>query len=321
MIKITSPSRLHLTLIDLNAKIGRVDGGVGITLDFPHIRISAENADSVEVIDKSHLSDRMQAAAEAILPDGEGVRITIEEDMPDHVGLGSGTQSALCAAAAVNELYGLGMSARELAIAVGRGGTSGIGVASFESGGFLVDGGHRFSDKGAFSPSAASRADPAPILFRHDFPDWDIVLAIPHTKGAHDVQEVDIFKKECPIPLREVQDVSHTILMQMMPAIMEGDIESFGCAVNHIQSAGFKKLEVDLQPQSVRDIIEFMQDSGTYGAGMSSFGPAVYGFVDSKTQGKQIQKDVQGMLDETIGGSVIITRANNSGATITNTEA
>ncbi|MEZ5334482.1 MAG: hypothetical protein R2741_04185 [Methanolobus sp.] len=49
--------------------------------------------------------------------------------------------------AAVNELYNLGKSVRELAIAVGRGGTSGIGVASFEMGGFIVDGGHRFSDR------------------------------------------------------------------------------------------------------------------------------------------------------------------------------
>ncbi|HJH32365.1 MAG TPA: beta-ribofuranosylaminobenzene 5'-phosphate synthase [Methanosarcinaceae archaeon] len=321
MIKIISPSRLHLTLIDLNAGIGRVDGSVGITLDSPHICISAEKADSIEVIGKSHLSDRMLAAAEAVMPDSCGIRITIEEDMPDHVGLGSGTQSALCAAMAVNELYALGMSVRELAIAVGRGGTSGIGVASFKSGGFLVDGGHRFSDKGAFSPSAASRADPAPILFRHDFPDWDIILALPDTKGAHDVQEVDIFKQVCPIPLREVQDISHTILMQVMPAIIEGDIENFGCAVNHIQAVGFKRREIELQSQPVRDIIEFMQDSGTYGAGMSSFGPAVYGFIDSKIQGKRIQKDVQDILDETIGGSVMITHANNSGAMITDTEA
>ncbi|MGP8328983.1 MAG: beta-ribofuranosylaminobenzene 5'-phosphate synthase [Methanosarcinaceae archaeon] len=320
MIKITSPSRLHLTLIDLNAEIGRVDGGVGITLDSPHMRISAENADSIEVIGKSYFADRMRIAAEAVMPDSRGIRITIKEDVPDHVGLGSGTQSALCAATAVNELYNLGMSTRELAIAVGRGGTSGIGVESFKSGGFLVDGGHRFSEKRAFSPSAASRADPAPILFRHDFPDWDIILALPDTKGAHDMQEVDIFKQACPIPLREVQAVSHIILMQMMPAIMENDIESFGCAVNYIQAVGFKRREVELQSQSVRDIIEFMQDCGTFGAGMSSFGPTVYGFVESKTQGKQIQKDVQDMLDETIGGSVMITRANNSGAVIMDTE-
>ncbi|WP_332881590.1 hypothetical protein [Methanosarcina horonobensis] len=35
MINVVSPSRLHLTLIDLNAEIGRVDGGVGITLESP----------------------------------------------------------------------------------------------------------------------------------------------------------------------------------------------------------------------------------------------------------------------------------------------
>jgi len=316
MIKITSPSRLHLTLIDLNAEIGRVDGGVGITLGSPHIKMSAEMSGTVEITGASRLADRIRAAATAVLPEGEGIRIHIEEDMPDHVGLGSGTQSALSAAAAVNELYGLGFSVRELAIAVGRGGTSGIGVASFENGGFVVDGGHRFSDKGAFSPSAASRADPAPVLFRHDFPDWDIVLALPDTQGAHDAHEVDIFRKECPIPLREVQEVAHVILMQMMPAVMEGDIESFGCAVDHLQTAGFKRREVELQSISVRDVIEFMQDSGTHGAGMSSFGPVVYGFTDSRSQGRQIRKDVQKMLNETIGGRVVITKANNSGASI-----
>ncbi len=35
MIKVVSPSRLHLTLIDLNAELGRVDGGAGITLESP----------------------------------------------------------------------------------------------------------------------------------------------------------------------------------------------------------------------------------------------------------------------------------------------
>jgi beta-ribofuranosylaminobenzene 5'-phosphate synthase len=40
--------------------------------------------------------------------------------MPNHVGVGSGTQAALSVAAAVNRLYGLGLSVREMAIAVGR---------------------------------------------------------------------------------------------------------------------------------------------------------------------------------------------------------
>jgi beta-ribofuranosylaminobenzene 5'-phosphate synthase len=233
-----------------------------------------------------------------------------------HVGFGSGTQAALSAAAAVNELYGLGMSVRELAIAVGRGGTSGIGVASFETGGFIVDGGHKFSDKGSFSPSSASKAAPAPVLFRHDFPDWDIVLALPDTQGAHDAKEVNIFQKECPIPVNEVQELCHILLMKMLPAIIEQDIEAFGYSINHIQNIGFKRREVDLQHQIVKDVIALMQDNGAYGAGMSSFGPAVYGIVDNKEDAAYLQEDVQDLLDRTIGGRVIVTKANNTGAEI-----
>lgn len=316
MIRITSPSRLHLTLIDMNASLGRIDGGAGISLTSPHVVISAQKSDIVEVTAGSVLTERMEAAARKVLPEGEGVRITIEEDMFAHVGLGSGTQAALSAAAAVNELYGLGMSVRELAIAVGRGGTSGIGVASFESGGFIVDGGHRFSDKGSFSPSSASRADPAPVLFRQDFPDWDIVLALPDVQGAYDTNEVDIFRRACPIPLNQVQELSHLVLMKLMPAVVEKDIEAFGHAVNHIQTLGFKRCEVELQHQAVRDVMTLMQESGAYGAGMSSFGPAVYGVVDNKEDAAYIMEDVQDLLDSTIGGRVMITRANNTGAEI-----
>ena len=108
----------------------------------------------------------------------------------------------------MNELYGLGKSVRELAFAVKRGGTSGIGVTAFEKGGFIVDGGHRFKDKGAFMPSAASRVPPGPVLFREDFPDWDIVIAVPNEKGMHDQEEIDVFKKFCPLPIEEVREVA-----------------------------------------------------------------------------------------------------------------
>ncbi|WP_406660174.1 beta-ribofuranosylaminobenzene 5'-phosphate synthase [Methanolobus sp. ZRKC3] len=316
MIRIKSPSRLHLTLIDMNASYGRIDGGVGISLDYPHVVISAEKSSEIVVSGESVLRERMELAARKLLPEGEGISISIEEDMFTHVGLGSGTQAALSAAAAVNELYDLGKSVRELAIEVGRGGTSGIGVASFESGGFIIDGGHRFSDKGSFSPSSASRADPAPVLFREDFPDWEIVLAIPDTQGAHDSKEVDVFQQACPVPLNEVQEISHLILMKMMPAILEKDIQAFGYAVNHIQNLGFKKCEVDIQLQAVRDVIALMQDSGASGAGMSSFGPAVYGIVENSEDAAYLMEDVQELLDKSIGGSVVMTKANNSGAEI-----
>ncbi len=316
MIRIVSPSRLHLTLIDLNAEIGRVDGGVGITLESPGMELSAVEAETVEVLGDSFLAGRVRKGAESVLPEGRGIRIHIEKDISDHVGLGSGTQAAISAAAAVNEVYGLGKSVRELAVAVGRGGTSGIGVAAFENGGFILDGGHKFKDKGAFSPSAASHVPPGPVLFRKDFPEWPIVLAIADTKGAHDAEEVDIFKKVCPIPLAEVQEVAHVILMQMLPALVEEDLESFGKAVDHIQTVGFKKREVDIQPRPVLDIVQFMRDNGASGSGVSSFGPVVYGIAGSMSEGEKLRKEVQQMLDESIGGEALLTKAKNRGADI-----
>lgn len=316
MIKVLSPSRLHLTLIDLNADLGRVDGGAGITLESPGMELSATESDTVEIFGDSVLASKVRQAAEVLLPAGRGIRIRIEESLPDHVGLGSGTQASLSAAAAINRMYGLGKSVRELAVAVGRGGTSGIGVAAFENGGIILDGGHKFKDKCAFSPSAASRTPPGPVLFKKDFPDWPIVVAIPNTKGAHDAEEVDIFKKYCPIPLAEVQEICHVILMQMLPALVEEDLESFGRAINHFQLTGFKRREVELQPRSVLDIMEYMRDNGASGSGISSFGPVVYGIVGSSGEGKKLQKEAQRMLNESLGGEVLLTKAKNRGADI-----
>jgi len=310
MLTITTPSRLHLALIDMNASIGRVDGSIGITLDEPVIKISARKSDIVEITGESEHSERMSNSAKALLPAGEGIQISIEKDYPSHIGLGSGTQAALAAGVAVNELYDLGLSIYEVAAKVGRGGTSGIGVAAFENGGFILDGGHKFSEKKAFLPSAASRLPPAPVLVRKDFPGWDIVVAVPEQKGASQTNEVNIFQKVCPVPLHEVEKLSHVILMQLLPALAEEDIVTFGKSINAIQELGFKKREVELQPLS-KELMQVLRDSGAHGAGMSSFGPTVYAFGEDAENLKNIAEEFLNGK-----GQVFITKARNEGARI-----
>lgn len=312
MLKITTPSRLHITLIDMNASIGRVDGGIGLTLDEPVISIKAEKSDTIEITGNSEHLERMRNSAALLLPEGAGIHIRIEKDYPSHVGLGSGTQAALAAGMAVNNIYNLGLSVYDLAIKVGRGGTSGIGVAAFEKGGFILDGGHKFSEKKAFLPSAASKLPPAPVLLRKDVPDWDIVVAIPEQKGASSKKEVNIFREKCPIPLQEVEKLSHIILMQMLPALAEEDIVTFGKSINSIQEIGFKKREVELQPVS-RELMEALRDGGAYGTGMSSFGPTVYAFGEDAGNLEKISTEFLGEK-----GRVFTTKARNKGARIEN---
>ena len=46
---IRTPSRIHVTLLDMNGGLGRVDGGIGIALDDPSILLEAQASPSLEV--------------------------------------------------------------------------------------------------------------------------------------------------------------------------------------------------------------------------------------------------------------------------------
>lgn len=326
---IETPSRLHLTLIDLNGALGRVDGGVGLTIEEPRLILEAESKDeSIEIIFKEHqnLSEELMddyrkkienstKKMQKFLKIDTGFRFEVKEVYPAHSGLGSGTQLSLAVGKVILNFHDQDMDAPKIAEIVGRGGTSGIGVGAFDYGGFIVDGGHKLNEKPNFLPSSASKASPPPVIARYDFPqDWDVILAIPNVPaGASGPKEVNIFQKYCPISIEEVQRLSHILLMKMMPAVVERDIDGLGFAINQIQKTGFKKIELELQDPLINEIIENMRNAGAAGVGMSSFGPTVYAITDTNTKG--ISKIAQSTMKE-VGGKVIVTKAKNSGATI-----
>jgi len=321
---VQTPSRLHLTLIDMHGGSGRVDGGVGITLDDPGILIEVRQSAVLEVQGcDSRTQERIMDCAHHVLKGvhaGGNVSITVRNYYPSHVGLGSGSQLMLAIARGIAEIYGRLVPVKELALLVGRGGTSGIGTAAFELGGFIVDGGHAFGRKGEkseFRPSAASwGVRPPPVVARHDFPlDWRILLAIPDLPaGASGTRERDIFRNYCPVPVEEVRELCHEILMRMLPGIVEKDLDLFGSSVNAIQELGFKKVELSLQPQEIPGLIEGLRSAGAACAGMSSFGPAVYAIGD--TDMREIEQAARTFMNEHGGGSTLITSARNKGASV-----
>ncbi|RPI40117.1 MAG: DUF98 domain-containing protein [Methanoregulaceae archaeon] len=321
---IRTPSRVHITLIDLHGGSGRVDGGIGITLDEPGMLLEAELSPVLSVSGGDPaLQERVRGIVTDVLKKlgaGGSVAVTIRSSYPSHVGLGSGSQLGLAVARAIAELHGRHLPVKELAKIVSRGGTSGIGTAAFEYGGFIVDGGHRFGaggEKTDFRPSAASRGvSPPPVIARHDFPsDWRILLAIPEVPaGASGNRETDIFRNHCPVPLDEVRELSHEILMRMLPGIASRDLDLFGSSVNAVQRLGFKKVELSLQPRQVTGLLDVLRESGAAGAGLSSFGPTVYAIGDTGMTG--IEQAVQKFMNESCGGTTLITAARNSGAVV-----
>ena len=272
-MKITTGCRAHLGLLDLHGGIGRIDGGVGISLDNPGLSITAEPSDELSV--SGPLSNRVQAGAEDMLEciDGSAANIQIEQGIPQHVGLGSGTQAKLAGACVISNINNESYSVNELARITGRGGTSGIGTAAFDNGGVIFDGGHDFETKGDYLPSAASDVPPPPVISRLTFPDWDMRLFIPEGEGVHGSDEIDVFAEECPIPDEEVAELCRLVTMKFLPSIKRSNFTDFRDCLANMQDIGFKSRELSRQPKS-RKLVQTLHDKGC-AAGMSSFGPTV----------------------------------------------
>lgn len=101
---VKTPSRIHVTLIDMHGGSGRVDGGVGIVLDEPGCLLEVRQSADMEVTGcDSTLRDHIAGIARHVLEKihaGGSVAITVREHIPAHAGLGSGTQLALAVARA-----------------------------------------------------------------------------------------------------------------------------------------------------------------------------------------------------------------------------
>jgi len=317
-VTVITPSRIHLALIDLNGGLGRVDGGIGLSLSRPGFRIVARLADETDITGPEEILHRAREVMTLLREkcDLDHVEIEIEKNIPTHVGLGCGTQLSLGIAQAVCGLYGIDLSHGEMAFLVERGGTSGIGVAAFSHGGFIVDGGHKFSEeKTSFLPSSASRGvKPPPVTVRYDFPDWDVLIAIPDCRHISGEEEVNLFQTICPLPLNDVQALSHIILMKLLPALVQQDLQSFGEAVDQIQNIAWKKVEVEEQDPIVRMTMAFLRDNGAHGVGLSSWGPAIFCFGEDL---RMLEAKTQAFFaSANAGGVCFLTRANNTGAVV-----
>ena len=103
-ITITSPARLHLGFMDLNGSLGRKFGSVGLAIDSieTSVTVSKNSMQNEHKIDD--LNKRAYVYANLILKAyevDESVTIDVHKKIPEHAGLGSGTQLALTIGVAV----------------------------------------------------------------------------------------------------------------------------------------------------------------------------------------------------------------------------
>jgi beta-ribofuranosylaminobenzene 5'-phosphate synthase len=316
-VYIKTPARLHLGLIDLNGNLGRIFGGLGVGINRPNVILEAQRSETLAVTGEK--IGQVKSLAKRFF-DAYHIKananIHVKQVIPEHVGLGSGTQLALAVATALAELFNVKASVQELALAMGRARRSSIGTAVFEKGGFVVDGGKATKDGVCSSESFP------PLIFRQQFPeDWAFVVAIPNVKkGLFKDEEIAAFKRLSPMPAEDIGRICRLTMMKLLPSLAEHGIKNFGEALTQIQiivGTYFAQAQGGTYSSlAATDGIQLMQKLGTHGVGQSSWGPTFYGLCQNEKEAKEIQSKIEAFLREGVGGQVFTAKANNKGVNI-----
>lgn len=122
--------------VDLSGSLGRHFGSIGIALNQLSTQLTLRTAQQRSVTGPS--SGRAEQCLIQLcqtLGVSDKLEVQIKSAIPEHVGLGSGTQMALAIGTALNAFYGLNLTVREIAAVMDRGLRSGIGIGVFEQGG------------------------------------------------------------------------------------------------------------------------------------------------------------------------------------------
>lgn len=282
-VRVEVPARLHWGMFDVSGSLGRRFGGLGVAITQPRVTLEARASDRLTArgVDAKRVLEFAQAYLAATCIQA-GAELYVEQAIPGHVGLGSGTKLALAVAQALAILYDQSTDPYTLAQAVGRGKRSAVGLWTFAQGGFIVEGGQRPDEH-----------IPAPLLMRYPMPaDWYCVLATPdNLSGLSGAAEVAAFEHIAP-SAGQAAKITHLALMSLLPALVEQELAEFGAALTRLQQLVgecFSPVQGGnfANPQSA-ELVKTFLDWGAAGAGQSSWGPTVFGLVANQEQGQHL---------------------------------
>jgi beta-RFAP synthase len=185
---------------------------------------------------------------------------------------------------------------------------SAIGVHGFVHGGFLVEGGKR-------SPDELS-----PLVVQIRFPDdWPIVLVCPSKQvGVHGQREHEAFARFAQQPQLQTQTeaLCRLVLLGMLPALREHDLETFGEALYDFNARSgemFASVQGGIYSSAlVAEIVSFARGLGIKGVGQSSWGPTVFAVLGERDSADDFARRVRGHFALT-PSEVFITHASNRG--------
>ena len=310
-VSVRAPARLHMGFLDLHGGVGRRYGSLGLALDGPFTRIRMEPATRfvVDGPDAARASRYAHTLAEHLGLSG-GARIVVEEAIPPHAGLGSGTQLALAVGAGMARMFDRDVRTVDIAAVLDRGARSGLGIGLFDHGGFVVDGGSAGDDI------------PPPVIASHPFPSqWRVLLVFDRERqGVYGETEIEKFAALLEFPEADAAALCRLVLMCALPGVVQADLDAFGEAVGHIQArvgdhfAGVQGGR--FASPGVSRVLEWLGSRDLRALGQSSWGPTGFAVCPNETAALRLMEEARARFGNAFGLDFAVTRGRNTGARV-----
>ncbi len=337
-LEVAAPSRLHVGLLSFGTNLcpserseesraaagktargalgeggdARQYGGAGVMVEKPGLllrfsageRLMADGPGGERAMDFAR-----RFAVYHHLAEEPRCRIEVARLPRQHVGLGVGTSLGMSVAAGLAAWLGLPpMSAEQLAISVGRGRRSAVGVHGFLHGGLIVEGGK------------AAGETLSPLLAHVELPDaWRFVLIIPAGEGVSGQDEEEAFRRLPSVPAGTTAALREEMLGQLLPAAQRGDFEAFAESLYRFnRAAGECYAAYQGGPYATRRVAELVaaiRAEGIRGVGQSSWGPTIYTLFPHQSKAESF---VEEFASHTLAKQAewIITPPSRRGATL-----
>lgn len=327
-VEVTVPARLHLAVLDMNRfSIDRVGGGgIGLGIGiYLKARVRSTRRPEITVTgERPLIALHFARVFKEILQYPGGFDIELDDHKRRHVGLGSSSGTMCAACIGINEVLGRPFTNRELRRITGYNACeespSGNGylIRTFETGiGSMV----------GINGGLVIGSDDAEMIYRTTLPGTKVIILIPDVPSledeytgkdtAADAEAGLLLRRARYLDARLGNTKAHLILLDLLPAMVKGDLKAIGDTILDITFTGSKRAECEQHGMCGAPIFHYIgifREMGAEAAGMSSVGPTVYALTRQPIVYNRILKYLR---DQGFPASRIIeTEVDNTGARI-----
>lgn len=285
VVEIVAPSRLHFGLLNFGGQGARQFGGVGAMVDLPCVHLIVRPAERLEIEGDAvsrvyQFVQQWQTFHGRTDPLPCAINVKTQRE---HTGLGVGTQLGMSVAQGLSRFFGLPTQTPvELAVSVGRGLRSAVGVYGFVHGGLIVE-------QGKLAGEPVS-----PLDCHIDLPEhWHAVLVTPRRAvGLANEQEQQAFASLPPMPAEIAAELVRILREDLVPAAAQRQFAPFASAVyryGRLSGEAFAAVQGGPYngPELTR-IVELLRERGVEGVGQSSWGPTIFAWAETLSAAQQL---------------------------------